>query len=405
VAGVVTAPIRVAHIATVDSTVRFLLLGQLRRLRDEGFDVTAISAAGPWTSDVESDGIRHITWRSATRSWNPRKDVLAFFELLAILRAERFDLVHTHNPKPGILGRVAGRVAGVPSVLNTVHGLYAMPEDPARKRFVVLALERLAARLSNLELYQSEEDLAWARKTGVVPSSRSALLGNGTDLSFFDPAASTRPDGELRMELGIPAGNLVVGSVGRFVAEKGVREFLDAARRVRADRPDVSFLMVGDRDPDKPDSLPRDELARAGRDMIFTEWRTDVRDLLALMDVFVLASWREGVPRSAIEAAAMGKPLVLTDIRGCREVARSGVDGLLVPPRDAGKLAAAIMTLIADPDLRSRMGQAARSRAVEKFDEANVADRIVAHYRRVLAMNGSGSTRIGVPRKGAGATL
>ena len=126
-------------------------------------------------------------------------------------------------------------------------------------------------------------------------------------------------------------------------------------------------------DPSKADSLrSRGAATLAGVDVIFTGWRDDVRDLLALMDVFVLASWREGMPRSAIEAAAMGKPLVLTDIRGCREVVRPGVEGLLVPPRSPAALSDAIILLLRDRALRQRMGEAARRRAVERFDERRV---------------------------------
>ena len=138
--------LKVAHLTTVDLTLRFLLLGQLRRLRDEGFEVTGISAPGPWTAELEAEGIRHLPWPHATRSWDPRADARAFAELLAILRRERFDVLHTHNPKPGVLGRLAGRLTGVPVVVNTVHGLYATPDDRLAKRALVLGMERLAAR-------------------------------------------------------------------------------------------------------------------------------------------------------------------------------------------------------------------------------------------------------------------
>ncbi|MEX0817698.1 MAG: glycosyltransferase, partial [Gaiellales bacterium] len=127
--------------------------------------------------------------------------------------------------------------------------------------------------------------------------------------------------------------------------------------------------------------------------------------LIAIMDVFVLASWREGLPRSAIEAAAMGKPLVLTDIRGCREVVRTGIEGFLVPPRNPAELAVAIRRLLDDVVLRDRMGEAARSRATERFDEAQVAQRIVAHYRRLLGMENSGRVQTTFPPNEAGATL
>jgi glycosyltransferase involved in cell wall biosynthesis len=131
--------IRVAHVATVDLTVRFLLLSQLRRLRDEGYDVTAISAPGPWVGEIEAEGIRFVPWTSATRAWDPRADARAFAELLRTFRRERFDVVHTHSPKPGVLGRIAARAAGVPCVVNTVHGYWATPEDRPARRVPVMA--------------------------------------------------------------------------------------------------------------------------------------------------------------------------------------------------------------------------------------------------------------------------
>ena len=397
--------LRVAHLTTTDLTLRYLLLGQLRRLSAEGYEVTGISAPGPNAGALQAEGIRHLPWRNATRSWNPVADVRALAELVTLLRRERFDLVHTHNPKPGVLGRVAARLAGTPLVVNTVHGLYATPEDRLRKRAAVLGLEWLAGRCSDLELYQSEEDLAWAGRLRLARKGRSHLLGNGTDTGFFDPA-QVPPEraAALRRELGLPADALVVGAVGRLVAEKGYRELFAAARAVRQADPRVRFLAVGTPDLDKADAISEAELAAAAGDVLVTGWRDDVRDLLAVMDVFVLASWREGMPRSAIEAAAMGKALVLTDIRGCREVARHDREALLVPPRDPGALATAISRLAADPALRERLAGAARRRALERFSEQDVAERVVAHYRRLTgAPAGGAATGLVVIRPATGA--
>jgi glycosyltransferase involved in cell wall biosynthesis/ribosomal protein S18 acetylase RimI-like enzyme len=391
--------VRVAHLTTTDLTLRYLLLGQLRRLRDEGYEVTGISAPGPHAAELEAAGVRHLAWRNATRSWNLRADLRAAVELWSLLRRERFDLVHTHNPKPGVIGRVAARLAGVPVVVNTVHGLYATPQDRFAKRATVLGLEWLAARCSHLELYQSEEDLTWSRRLRLAPAGRARLLGNGTDLDRFDPAlVGAGRVAELRRELGLPADALVVGMVGRLVAEKGYRELFAAARAVRRADPRVRFLAVGTPDLDKADAITEAELERAGADVCFAGWRDDVRDLLAAMDVFVLASWREGMPRSAIEAAAMGRPLVLTDIRGCREVAGHEREALLVPPRDPEALAAAVLRLAGDPALRHRLAAAARTRAVERFSEAAVAQRVVDHYGRLLGGEAAGRGRRRLPR-------
>jgi glycosyltransferase involved in cell wall biosynthesis len=387
---------RVAHVTTVDGTLRFILLGQMRRLRDEGFDVSAVSARGPYAAELEAEGIRHIDWPHATRSWDPVSDARAFFELLSILRRERFDIVHTHTPKPNIMGRIAARLAGVPCVVNSVHGFYAMPEDPAMKRIPVIALERFAARFSDLELYDSAEDLAWAQRIGLVKGSKGRFIGNGVDLKRFDPS-NVLDDrlAALRKGLGIPEGSLVVGAVGRLVAEKGYRELFAAAREIRRAKPDTRFLILGAPDREKADAISSSEIARAEEDVIFTGWVDDVRDLMALMDVFVLPSYREGQPVSAIEAAAMGRPMVLSDIRGCREVVTDGVNGLLVPARDARALAAAINRFLEDADLRHRMGESARDGAVERFDEDKIAGTIVSEYRILLARKGIQSGRTG----------
>ena len=382
-------PLRVAHITTIDLTLRAMLLDQMSCIQEHGYEVVGISAPGPWTGAIEEAGIRHIAWPHATRSWNPRSDMRAVRELHSLLRRERFDIVHTHNPKPGLFGRMTARAVGVPVVVNTVHGLYTTPEDPLRRRAPVLGLEWAAARCSDYELFQSAEDLAWARRLRIVKPDRSEHLGNGIDLTRFDPAqVTTTRLAALRDELGIAPGELVVGVVGRLVAEKGYRELFEALEALRSEIPGIRALVIGDADPDKPDALASDEIRRATEaGAIFLGWREDVRDLLALMDVFTLPSWREGLPRSAVEAAAMGRPLVLTDIRGCREVVDHMDQGLLVPPRDPAALASALHRMLTDEELRVRTGERARSRAIESFDERAVAGKVVAVYDRLTESN------------------
>lgn len=383
------SPPRIAHVATVDLTVRALLLPQLLGLREAGYDVSAISSPGPFVAEVEAAGIRHIAWRNATRAWNPRADARAFAELMGILRAERFDLVHTHNAKPGVMGRIGARLARVPYVVNTVHGFDATREDSVARRAFFMGAEWLAARFSHVELYQGREDLLRARRDGIVGAGKGVFLGNGIDLSRFDPCAvSPERRAAVRLELGVGAEELVVGTVGRLVGEKGYRELFRAARVVRSRYPHVRFLAVGDGDPAKADAITDRELEEAADDVVVTGWREDVPELLATMDVFVLPTWREGVPRSAIEAAAMGKPLILTDIPGCRQVARDGIEARHVPVRDPDRLADAISLLVEDAPLRGRMGAAARERALREFDERSVVATIVREYARLLGREG-----------------
>ncbi|HMF82907.1 MAG TPA: glycosyltransferase [Acidimicrobiia bacterium] len=377
---------KIAHLTTVDLSLRFLVFAQLEALRDEGHEVIGISAPGPWVADLERVGIRHVPLQSSTRGANVGADVRSALELWRVLRRERPDVLHTHNPKPGVYGRIIGRMAGVPIVINTVHGLYATPEDPLARRIAVYGLEAVASRFSDAELVQNPEDFELMRRMRLT--RRARLIGNGVDLERFDPARFTSDERRaLRTELGLGADQVVIGTVGRLVAEKGYPELFAAVRRLDPDR--YVLVVIGAGDPEKRDALAPDLLARARADGVrFLGHRDDVDALYAAMDIFVLASQREGYPRAAMEAAAMGLPIVATDIRGCREVVRPGRNGLLVPPRDASSIVAAITKLGGNADQRAAMGDAGRTIARERFDEQRVAGVVLDTYGELATLKG-----------------
>ncbi len=305
-----------------------LLLGpQLSAFAAAGYDVVGVSAAGSFVADLERAGIRHIALRHATRSVSVLDDVRAAAELYRLLRRLRPDIVHTHTPKPGIYGRLGGRAARVPVVVNTVHGLYATAEDSLARRAAVYGLERLAATCSDAELVQNEEDLSTLAKLRV-PADRLHLLGNGIDLERFAPGPKAQAARRrIRAELGVDDATVVVGAVGRLVWEKGYGELFAAAGQLRRRCPEVTVVVAGPSEPEKADGIGPAALAAAESSGVrFLGHRSDVEDLYAACDMYVLASYREGFPRSAMEAAAMGLPVVATDIRGCRQVVEHGVD-------------------------------------------------------------------------------
>jgi glycosyltransferase involved in cell wall biosynthesis len=366
-------------------SLAWLLGPQLRAFAAAGYEVIGVSAPGPHVADLEADGIRHVPLRHATRSMAPHRDVMALAELVGLLRDLRPDILHTHNPKPGWYGRVAGRLTGVPVVVNTVHGIYALPSDRALKRRVVYALERGAAACSHGELVQNPEDVEILVGLGV-PRERVRLLGNGVDLDRFDPRRFSDADrAEARRQLGAEPGQVVIGVVGRLVAEKGIAEVLDAARLTAVSAPEAHWALLGPSDEAKADSVDPAALAEAeARGVTVLGERDDVEFLYAGMDLFVLASHREGFPRAAMEASAMGVPIVATDIRGCRQVVDDGVTGRLVPVRDARTLAATVAELAADASLRGRMAVAARQRAEQDFDQRRVIDITLGLYEELL---------------------
>ncbi|MDY0816411.1 glycosyltransferase [Kitasatospora purpeofusca] len=372
-------PLRVAHLTTVDMSLQLLLATELKVDLEAGFETYGISAPGPYVPDLAAIGVRHEPLHALTRAWEPRADAAAARELLAVLRRIRPDVLHTHNPKTGVLGRVLGRLARVPVVVNTCHGLWAQAHDPFAKRAFVLGAEAFAARFSHAELYQNGEDRRTLAR--AVPARRSRVVGNGVDLTRFatDPRARGRARARLRAELGLGPDELLVGGVGRRVAEKGIGEYAEAARALTGK---ARFVWIGPDDPDKPDAHG----AESG--VAFLGPRADMPAVYAALDVFVLPSYREGFSRSAMEAAAGGLPMVLSDIRGCREVGTHGEHLLLTPPGDARALTSALDRLLTEPGLRERLGTAARRRAGAAFDQRAVAAVSLATYAAVARAKG-----------------
>lgn len=381
------------HLTTTDMSLDWLLGPQLLAFADAGYEVVGVSAPGPHVATLEAGGIAHVPLASSTRSMNPAQDLRAAAELVGVLRRLRPSILHTHNPKPGWYGRVAGRATGVPVVVNTVHGLYARPGDPLVKQAVVYGLERLAGTCSHAELVQNPEDLETLAGIGV-PRSKLVLLGNGVDLDRFDPGRLGAGRARARAVMGAAPDDVVVGLVGRLVAEKGYREVFAAAQMVRERLGHVRFVVIGPDDPAKADGISDAEIAEATRHgLTFLGSRDDVDALYAGMDLYVLASHREGYPRSAMEAAAMGLPIVATDIRGCRQVVEHGRTGVLVPVDDAVAIAEAVSWLATDAGVRADMGAAGRARAVAAFDQRRVIDTTLATYERLLDARSAARSR------------
>ncbi len=376
---------RLVHLTTTDMSLDWLIGPQLRAFAAEGYEVIGMSAAGPHVANLTAMGIAHVDVPAFTRSTNPLQDVKAFVQVVKLLRELRPDILHTHNPKPGIVGRIAGWLTRVPLVINTQHGLYAQPSDRWQRRLPVYAAERIAAAFGDAELVQNPEDVDTLIHTLRIPARKVHLLGNGIDLDRFDPdsvPASTRD--ATRAEWGIAAGEVVVGVVGRLVREKGIVEILEAAHELRGEQRLVRFVIVGPADPGKADAIDAAGFAQAAGDgVVFAGERTDMPECYAAMDLFLTASWREGFPRSAMEAAAMRLPTVATDIRGNRQVIDDGVTGVLVPVRDPAGLAEGVRTLLGQRDRWPTFAVACRERARAHFDQQLVIDRTLAAYRRL----------------------
>jgi len=378
---------KIVHITAVDLSLRFLLYNQLRYLLRQGLTVDAISSPGRYVQDLEQAGIHHIPVPISRSLVSPVQDLISLARLVGVLRREEYDIVHTHTPKASFLGQVAARLAGAPHIVRTLHGFYFQEGTRPLLRRLMITLESVAARSTALILSQNSEDITTAVREGICSADRIQYLGNGIDLNRFDPARiDPLKRADLLREFDLDPGSPVVGFVGRLVAEKGVRDLLEAARIVQAQVPGVQFLFAGHVDREKRDAITPAAAEELGLGGIcrFVGFQEDMPTVYSLMDLFTLPSHREGFPRSAMEASAMGLPLIASDIRGCREVVEQDGNGLLVPPLDPAALGKAIVELLKDLEQARRMASRSREIARERFDERKVFEKVLKAYRDLL---------------------
>ena len=386
-------PVKIAHVTTVDISLHSLLLNQMRSLRGAGYDVAGISATGESVPLIEAGGVRHLAV-PMSRNLSPLADLVSLWRLYRVMRRERFTIIHTHTPKAGLLGQLAARLAGVPVVVNTIHGFYFHEHMRPRARRFYIVMEKIAAFCSDLILSQNAEDLETAVREGICRREKITLLGNGIDLSGFNAAAISAEDAaRCRAELGIAADAPVVGFVGRLAARrKGFLDFLAAAKRLAALRPDVRFLIIGETDHGKPDAVEPSMAADYGiaERCVFLGFRVnpELPRFYKIMNVLVLPSLFEGVPRVVMEASAMGVPSVVSDVKGNREAVDHDGNGLRVPFGDVPALTSAILRILSEPETAERMSRAARRIAAERFDESVVFEKVRAAYARLLGGKG-----------------
>ena len=349
-----------------------------RAARDAGWEVLVATRVGNHGTPIEREGFRLIPIKMRRRSLAPWREIATIAELIRIYRRERPDLVHQVAMKPVLYGSFAALVAGVPAVVNALAGMgYVFTSSAAKARLLRpliktgfrWLLDRANARL----ILQNPDDVA-AMSAGTVAAERISLIrGSGVDTKAFAPAPE-------------PEGTPIAVMVSRMLWDKGVGELVEAARLLKERKILIDVVLVGPPDPENPASIPERQLRdwEASGDIVWWGERSDIAQIWAKSHIAVLPSHREGLPKSLLEAAACGRPMVATDVSGCREVVRPGETGLLVPPRDPKSLADALERLASDPELRRRMGAAARELVERELSQEAVVEQTMALYRELL---------------------
>ena len=367
----------IIEMATADISMQLLLKPRIDFMLGKGYNVRGVCSGGKFATALVAEKFPLDVIEMA-RELSPLKDLVSFAKLWLYFRKMRPCIVFTHTPKAGILGPVAARLAGVPYVVHVVHGY--MVHDRARLAFKVFGwiMEKHSSMWSSLCLVQSKEDLVQGVRYGIIGKKRIKYLGNGVNVDVFDPLKISEAEkAMLRERFKIPKDAVAIGFVGRLVREKGIRELLDAIPVVLQKYKNAFFLIAGPVEDEQSDAITSPEIDNAQRRLpVAFPGFCNTRDVLAAIDLFVLPTYREGVPRVLMEAGAMQVPGIATNIRGCREVVVNNVTGWLIEPRSSVELAQAVCIALALPQaMREAMGAKARSRIVKSFNEKRVQER------------------------------
>ena len=379
----VTPKIKIVHVQLLPllSGVQRVTLDELMRLDRQRYEPWLIcQKAGPLTEAAEKEGIRCIYVPELVREISTKNDSKALIALTQLFRKYRFDVVHTHSSKTGVLGRVAGKLAKVPVVMHSVHG-FAFPAAKSKLEYsIFLAMEWIGARCSDAMVFLNDTDQSIARTQLQANEDMLHLLPNGVDTFKFSPLPAGWRSMLRRSLLDVDSDTPCVVMLGRLWRQKNPECFVEAAIKLLNTGQQAHFFMLGD--GEYRDSLQRRiNEAGYGSEIHLLGWRTDVPRLLNAMDLFVLPSRWEGMPLAILEAQAIGLPVVASDIPGNRDLVHDGTDGLLCKSDDVDSLAEKLATLLSDKNLRLKYGEAGRKKVLNSYRiEARVDQMSTLYY-------------------------
>ena len=348
-----------------------------RSIAAQGFEPVFVAPSGEYSQLLEKEGFRFQSFKLDRSGVNAFQEFSTLFALYQIYRKEMPVLVHHFTIKCILLGTLAAFFARVPATVNAITGIgHFLLGDNLRARMIrkpVTLIYRFLMKLPGVKLiFQNPDDLQVFKSLQIATDQQSYLIrSSGVDLKHFSPVSNEANESPV----------ILFG--GRLLAEKGIREFFAASAYLNASGVRAKFRVAGGRDSGNPSSISDIELAewKTHPFITFLGHQENMVQALAEADIVVLPSYREGVPKILLEAAAMQKAIVATDVPGCREIVEDGVNGTLVPAKNSIALAKAIEELILNVELRNKMGQAGRNKVMMEFDDGVIADQTIAIYR------------------------
>ena len=391
---IMSKKIKTIHVTPAPESLLVFLRSRLKILEGNNFKNIGYSYYNSSLDKFKESGFDVIRSNYLSRVFNFLDDLKFVVESYKVFKKEKPTIVNTYGPKPGLYARFSARLAGVPIVIHTFWG-FLFPDDfPWYKKLPFILLEKMGAYFCDYILSVNRDDLKVMQKYHFKNKNDLNYLGNGTDIhQIFNPKNYDKEKIlSEKVKLGLKPQSLVIGQIGRLTESKGYNEYFAAAEKIKSRYPDIEFIVVGPIDNTKGLGIDEKAIKKLEDDGIIKylgiKHHEEMPLIYALTDIVVLMSHREGFPRCLVEAAAMGKPIVTTDIRGCREAVEPGRNGFLVPIRDYQALTDELDKLINDSDLITRLGKNSRLKAERDFDEENLVNTILSTYRRLLAAKG-----------------
>ncbi len=330
---------------------------------------------------LESEDIDFIQCPALVRKINIIKDFKAFFDIWKLIKKSKPLIVHTHSSKAGLLGRLAAKFAGIPIIVHTPHGHVFFGYFGPIKTRIFIILEKLASRITDKIIALTNREKEDHINLGIANENKFVVIHSGVELKKFKEVPYNEKQ-NFKKELGIPENALIIGSAGRLEPVKGPEFLIEAACHILPEYPDTFFVFAGDGE------LKRDLEKKAleigiEKNIVFLGWRDDIAEIISVYDIFVLPSLNEGMGRVLVEAMALEKPIVASNIGGIPDLVSHGKNGFLVPPKDPRELANYIQILIEDEEKRAEMGKAGKE-MVENFSKEKMVEKIAELYKELI---------------------
>ena len=379
---------KLLRLTTVPISLHKLLQGQPQYMMQNGIEVVLASAEGKEIPEIEKTTGLKVHTLPLTRKISPLTDLKALWHTYKLIKKEKPDIVHTHTPKAGIVGMLAAKLAGVPIRMHTVAGLPLM-QATGLKRKILNTVERLTAWAAT-GVYPNSYQLAdFMIQEKLAPKTKVKVLANGSsngiDLSYFNPEYfSKEQNTALRKKLHLKPMDVVLIFIGRLVGDKGINELVQAFTKLQLQIPDIKLLLVGSEEPElDPLQVQTREEIHKNPNIITTGWVEDVRPYLAISDLFVFPSYREGFPNVVLQAGAMGLASIVSDINGSNEIIIHNQNGLIIPVKDKEALESVMERLITDLELKQNLSAQSRELIQKRFDQKLVWQALLEEYRRL----------------------